>query len=308
MIDPDYFGCSSKLGFSETKLIADAVKKSSPGGDFSLIDTQPRLALSIDRISRCSSDWSVFANVALSHAENDVLCARAEPRYVLFAFEFGPDAGESDRLRAAHAFAQEAERRGLSLGKCHSAIGLGPTAVTITVIGDGAKPAVTAPNTGKIYISGPLGFSKLQYLAELGILDSVCCGQAASHRRSFVNACDWSLLSDVSGHGLAGSLLHIASDHILDITVNLTSANIAADEVVSVEAGCLLNTRSSFDRQSLACDDRAWAVAGLKETAGPIIGLLDDRMHDDLSIIMRNSINVGSFKLGTGKVNLSWKG
>ncbi len=151
VIDPDFFGCSGKLPFHETRQLVEAAGNAG-SSDFAPVGCDVAMVSSIDRIHRCARDWELFARIALDHAFGDVLCAGAAPVYAMLSFEFGLDADEADRATCSAAFARELAIRGVQLGKCHSGLSGGVTAVTVAVLAAGATRLTSVPQEGSLFL------------------------------------------------------------------------------------------------------------------------------------------------------------
>lgn len=305
MICPDFFGCSSKLTYSETRLLAESVGNGDCG-DFANFDGDGAMVSSIDRIHRCASDWDVFARIALNHAFGDVLCAGAVPVQAMLSFEFGVDTDEADRTTCSASFARELARRGVQLGKCHSSQSEGVTAVTVAVVAARPTRINSSPREGRLYLSRPIGALKLLYLSELGfpvLINPLADVATVSEGGEFYDAA-WSLVIDISGHGLLGAIASAAATHGLNFDLALSSAHVASADVLSHPVDCLQNAPSSYGVPLSGYDSRAVDLVTLKETAGPFIGFVeDDRDSDRIAI---DAIPLGRYTVGSGRIGLAW--
>ena len=96
MICPEFFGCSGKLTFSETRALAHGA--GGPLGDYS--DVASNWVASIDRIGQCSLEMPVFAQVALTHVLRDLEAAAARYEMVIAKYPGTTLARDSqERLR-----------------------------------------------------------------------------------------------------------------------------------------------------------------------------------------------------------------
>lgn len=304
MICPDFFGCSGKLPYSETRRLAEAAGNRDCS-DFAHFVCDGAMVSSIDRIHRCARDWDVFARVALDHAIGDVLCAGAFPVQAMLSFEFGADADEAGRTICSAAFARELALRGVQLGKCHSGLSSGVTAVTVAVLGARSTRLRSVPKEGSLFLSRPVGALKLLYLSELGTPgDTNPLATPPSKPGDEFNVVPWSLVIDVSGHGLLGAVAHAAAMHGLSVDLALSEAHAASSDVLSVEVECLQNPPQSYDLVLEGFDSRAIALATLRETAGPFVGFLEKGREADYSAI--NWIPLGRYAAGDGRIELTW--
>ena len=311
LIDPDHFGCSSKLNYEETARYGRIGRNSATAlADYSLIAGNPPLALSIDRLSRCATDWLVFAQIALNHVLADIEVGFATPEQVLIAYEFGPDAPDpADRGLAVAAFRAAVDGRELTLGKCHSSIGEGPTAVTIAVVGHVTSGAFTEMSSGTVLIERPIGYFKLHYMAEMGLDDRLIGftrALAGVPSRTFLEK-GWAALCDVSGHGLLGSLLSLAERASIDIRIIASPALAADPRVLSIPVGCLENPRTSYDDGRVTIDERAWPLVSVRETAGPIVGLCEGAGPFGDAFDTGRTCVIGTYARGTGRLSVSWR-
>ena len=306
MIDPPYFGCSSKLSFDETLRLSSNVFR----GDYSILPGNPAICLSIDRINRCSRDWRTFADIALNHAVGDVEVGNAIPVQILIAFEFGPDADtEEDRAAASLAFQNAADLRGITIGKRHSTIGYGPTAATIAVLGKRppSHELLALPPTGAVFLSRPLGFFMMHYMFEMGTsTDERYTSELRLPRSKGAITQNCLRVTDVSGHGLAGALADLASRDNLDISVELDLPRIAAAEVAHLPIGCLINPPEEYPPSIVFHSSVAAELGGLRETYGPLLalGYEDSRLPPLCDV---GTIRIGSFRAGQGKVDIGWR-
>jgi len=305
MIEPDFFGCSGKLPYDETLRLAEAAGNGACG-NFANVRCDRGMASSIDRIHRCARDWNVFARIALDHAFGDILCAGATPVQAMLSFEFGLDADEADRTACSAAFARELAVRGVQLGKCHSGLSVGVTAVTVAVIAAEATRLESVPREGNLFLSHPIGALKLLYLSEMGILidAGALAGLMQRRDRNSFTETPWSFVTDVSGHGLLGAVAHAAATHGLAIDLILSASHVASSEVLEVPVECLQNPSQSYDLPLKGSDAKAVALATLRETAGPFVGFLEDGLEADPSAV--DGIPLGRYSAGDGKIGLTW--
>ena len=91
----------------------------------------------------CAEDPAVFASIALNHALNDTNVSLATPRHVMIGFEFDMLPTPASRAKITRAFCSEVTRRSMALGKCHSSMSSGRTAVTLAVLA--TNPVDTRP-------------------------------------------------------------------------------------------------------------------------------------------------------------------
>jgi hypothetical protein len=212
MIDPSYFGCSAKLSFDQTSLLAGQSGSLFAACDFSTLDVSTGLALSIDKVNRCAKDWDIFASIAINHVLGDVECAGARPIQALVSYEFGVDIKPDEGEAFCKAFAAVFAGRGVQLGKCHSSIGLGPSSVTIAIVAADPRARPPLPLTGRVVLSREVGLFKAHYLSEMGILrlPDKQLAELTQPRTEQLLSLECYDMSDVSGHGLAGSLASLA--------------------------------------------------------------------------------------------------
>ena len=307
MICPDYFGCSAKLSYSETRRLASASGNQDAVGDFSKLVTKGAVVSSIDRVHRCARDWDRYARIALNHAFGDVMCAGATPVQAMLSFEFGIDAPEGEHIVCSQAFARELATRGVALGKCHSGRTDGVTAVTIATLATGPSRLASRLQVGNIYLSRPIGALKIHYLSEMGIeiveggvphlLELP--GDEAFHR------VPWDLLTDISGHGMLGAVAQVAQSHSLEIDLGLSPGHAITPEVLSVPVECLQNPLESYGLPLNRVDPSAEILATLRETAGPFLGFIEDASVHAGATAGRG-VPVGRYSRGQWKVHISW--
>lgn len=306
VIEPDFFGCSAKLSFDETSRLASA--SGADTGDFSYIADGGGLVTSIDRVHRCAEDWGRFARIALNHAFGDVVCAGATPIQALLSFEFGVDASVADHAGCSEAFARELTARGIALGKCHSARGSGVTAVTIAALA-AVDPAARGPvlREGTILISRPIGAFKLHYLREMGIdVDAPEALDLLEHPADLeFHQMPWSLVTDVSGHGLLGAATQVARSQGLAIKLDLSSRHAISADVLSVPVECLQNPLASYGVDLGAVEAEAVVLTTLRETAGPYLGFVEDGIGDGLPEGV-TGIVIGRYRRADWSVVVSW--
>jgi hypothetical protein len=298
VIDPQYFGCSAKLSLCETTSLAYQSGRATIL-DYSTISKAAN-TFSIDRINRCSKDWSTFADIALNHALGDIEVGSAAALTALLAFEFGPETSIEDRAAASIAFHQSLKSRFIEAGKCHSGFGLGPTAVTIAVAGTAIPRAPVALSSGSVYISRRLGFFKAHYLHEMGVvIDKTFSDELRRPRRPFDAGA--AVHSDISGHGLAGALLGVALNHNIDVTVKLSEELAASPYVSSIAVDCLQNDEGCYEGLPISIQSGAIPLATLRETAGPILRFVDHGNEKP-----EDGIYLGDYRSGISKVDIEW--
>jgi len=305
VICPDFFGCSGKLSYAETRRLARAAGNGACS-DFAQLGRDGPMVSSIDRVHRCARDWNIFARIALDHAFGDVLCAGAVPVHAMLSFEFGPDADEGNRSICSAAFARELAVRGVQLGKCHSGLSEGVTAVTVAVLADRATRLNSVPREGSIFLSRPIGALKLLYLSELGMpieTNSLAGILAQPQSNGFFEA-PWSFVTDVSGHGLLGAVAQAAAAHGLAVDLALSNVHAASSEVLGIPVECLQNPSKSYDLPLTGFDSRAVALATLRETAGPFVGFLETGL--EVKPVAIDAIPLGRYAAGDGRINLTW--
>jgi hypothetical protein len=307
MIDPDFFGCSGKLSYDETRALTLASGRPVVTGDFSEIASVGRVVTSVDRVHRCAKDWNLFARIALNHAFGDVVCAGAKPVQAMLSFEFGIDAPASDRGECSSAFARELAARGISLGKCHSGYGSGVTAVTIATLATAPARAQLSLGTGEIYLSRPIGAFKLHYLSEMGV-DTATAQPSdllETHVYEAFHDLPWTHVTDVSGHGLLGAVAQAAAIYGLWIDLTLSAAHAVSPEVLSVPVECLQNPLSSYGVAMADADARATTLVTMRETAGPYLGFIEDGPRDG-EVVQPSGLLVGRYRQGTEGIDISW--
>lgn len=307
MICPEFFGCSGKLDFSETRTLANAALNNARGDYSSLLDG--KLILSIDRVGRCSKYWQVFAEMALSHVCRDIEAGFGNALQALVCYEFGEDAEEHDRLELTKFLGGAIRERGIEVGKCHSVLVEGVTSLVISVVGLRAGFPQKVAEEGLVWLNRPFGAAKLQYMAEIGTL-----GRPNEHAVAITAPADvvqfswvFSVASDVSGHGLAGCLLELSDRLSIEIDISLSPQNAAASEVLNCPITLLENEPGSYGALNLRIDDGARTLALLKETAGPIIALSAEIDRGDrLPLEQAGWISIGRYSHGPNGVAIRW--
>jgi hypothetical protein len=310
MIDPDFFGCSGKVDFVETAEYRRSLNNGDPAPDYSVIASEGVLALSVDKVSRCSEDWQTYAEIALNHVLADIQVGFADPTDLLIAYEFGPDAAlREERAKAVFAFNKAAADRQLKIGKCHSAFSYGPTAVTISVLG--SKPTVTLSeaHSGAVVLERPLGYFKLHYMNVMGLAEDLAQFTTSLTRpRDCIPRGGWAGICDISGHGLLGALLSLAETASIDMRIEV-GARLAADpRVLEVPIQCLENSAASYGDAVALVDTRALQLATLRETAGPFVGLREGTGEIADCFGNKTTRSIGTYRKGSGKVEVTWGG
>ena len=305
LADPEFFGCGNKVGYFDTLPLA-ALGGDSTKGDYSEFIGFERGALSIDKVYQCSKDPAVFAAISLNHVLNDVLVSSASPVQVGIAFDFASDLDLRSRSELVSAFSSELSRRKIQLGKCHSSLS-DLTSVTIAVVAANPVCEALAPTQGDVVLSRAIGHFKMHYLHETGQIDvaNASTPLIVSPFSPLSLRDKFSDVADVSGHGIAGSLHSLALRNSIDIEVVL-SPNIAAHPLVlELPNPCLLNDYSAFQVEGLEIEIDSWRLAGLSETAGPLVGLINRE-----SVSQRGEggwpKTIGHFRPGDGKLTIKW--
>ncbi len=306
MIDPDFFGCSGKLPFNETQRLSLCANGEGSGGDFSSLAALGPLVTSIDRVHRCARDWDSFARIALNHAFGDVVCAGAKPVQAMLSFEFGADTPEHEYAECSAAFARALAERDVALGKCHSGRSDGVTAVTIATLAANPSRLTSRLETGSIYLSRPIGALKVHYLAEM----ERTVDKSATQRLLEVpddedfRSAPWSLMTDVSGHGLLGAAVQVAQGHALKIELNLSADHAIGSVVLTQPAECLQNPADSYGFPISNIHPSAALLVTLRETAGPYLGFIE--RGSLCAELTAPGILLGHYQKGDWKVGVKW--
>jgi thiamine monophosphate kinase len=280
-----------------------------PTGDYS-ISRSGHLAMSIDRVGQCSNDPASFAEIALTHACRDLEAGFVKPTDALICYEFGPETNEVEQIEIVRSVKAAAEHRNISVGKCHSVLVDGTTSLVICVIGEQNRSAMILPKTGLVWLSHGLGAAKLQYMREIGTLAGPypALKQMTLPVQTDVLSNQPSVVADVSGHGLAGSLIDLAERYGVSIDVTILPALALSEEVLAEEISLFENDRSSYGDIIDVAND-AWRLAALKETAGPLValtGLVDTNIGN--SITNAGWFRIGQYEQGESGVRIRWGG
>lgn len=263
---------------------------------------------SIDRVHRCADEWGAFARIALNHVLGDIICGGAEPIQAMISYEFGVDASAEDRAKCSDAFAEELERRGIALGKCHSALNDGVSAVTIAVLGRNNKVRRRNLSQGSIFLSRPLGAFKLHYLKQLGREISFPNPQQIlefEDHRTFLQK-PWDMVTDVSGHGLLGAADSVGKAHKLALHLQFSKEIALSPEVMSEAVDCLENPVDSYGIPIECENEEALSIAMLRETAGPMLGFMETQHLSACDLT--GFVKVGEYGAGAPGTKLSWLG
>ena len=308
MICAESFGCSGKAPFGETRLFA-GIAGLSGLGDYSRL-AGSNLIFSVDRISRCSSSWKEFAEIAFAHASRDLEVGFGLPVHALVCFEFGEDTQPEDRTELVRSVYDAASSRNIELGKCHSAKTLSDvTSLVIALVGEGSLRPAKPSSRGMVWISGQIGFSKLLYLEGMKQKPNQhpiakILAKPLNLRRFHEQ---FSVLSDVSGHALAGCLCDLAERETVAIEVKLSARLAASPDVLEVPVSLLENSLDDYSCSRLAISNPALRLSLLKETAGPIVAFsaeLAECESEELESFGWQ--NIGSFERATASVSIGW--
>jgi hypothetical protein len=277
-----------------------------PCGDYSL---SAGLAISIDRIGQCSADSRSFVEIALAHTCRDLEAGFATPTDALICYEFGPETGTQEQVEIVRSLKAAADSRNISVGKCHSVLVDGTTSLVICVFGKQNRTAGDLPATGSVWLSHGLGASKLQYMREIGTLSDRTSAfeLMISNVRTDVFGHRPCLIADVSGHGLAGTLVDLAERCGASINVSIGPALALSNDVLTEKITLFENDWSSYSHIIDVEDPTARRLASLKETAGPLIALTEsiDRRADN-SISDAGWFRIGHYEQGEAGVRIQW--
>ncbi len=312
MIDPDGFGCSSKLTFAETVALATVSKDSLHFTDFDFVKiSDVQILTSTDQIFRCSRDWDIFADIAIAHAVADVVVGGATPSSLSISFAFGPDTEinltedlqKVERQLATQAFHNSAKRMGLTVGKCHSVFTNDPTNVTISSLGVRKAAIQAIPTQGAMFLSDKIGSAKSLYMSEIGLItaDQVSLNQLRSISKPIATQHN-AFHTDVSGHGLAGAVMLACLQNGWDAHLMLGTDCTFSTETVGYAVGCLQNSLDSYGSNFSCVGTEAKIVCTLRETSGPILSFVECSEHQDYGFPC-----VGYFTPGNGEVSASWR-
>lgn len=306
LIDPEFFGCGNKVDYFDTLSLAQ-LGGDQTKGDYSEVFGLRSAAFSIDKVYQCAQDNSTFAAIALNHALNDVLVSSAAPIQAGIAFEFAANLTSDARQELVTAFRRELDRRNIQLGKCHSSLSE-VTSVTIAVIATNPRIDRQRASQGDVTLSRAIGHFKMHYLMETGQIGPVVTSTELltnPFSSAFADS-EFSDVTDVSGHGLAGSLHSLATRNSIDIDVILSPHLAAHPYVFEMPNACLLNDFHAFEIEGIDIDIESWRIAGLMETAGPMVGIVNRENKVDQEESCWPKV-IGHFSSGKGKLTIKWE-
>lgn len=305
MICAEFFGCSGKLDFLATReLVTKAGAK--PLGDFS-ISRSGTVVMSIDRVAECSNNAQLFADIAVAHACRDLEAGFATPTDMLVCFEFEEGTGDQRQVEIVRAIMEAAKKRNIVIGKCHSVFVEGPTSLVFCVCGNRQDISNALPAEGAVWLSHGLGAAKIQYMTEIGTFVG-----ANPHYDKMINSIDTTMLtakncvlSDVSGHGLVGTLMDLAERCGISIEVTISPRTAIAREVITEEITLLANEPDAYG-PLVHFDERAKPLALLKETAGPLVALCVSEARQCQELSRAGWTQIGAFKRGQIGARIRW--
>jgi selenophosphate synthase len=114
------------------------------------------------------------------------------------------------------------------------------------------------------------------------------------------------IMADVSGHGLAGSLVDLAERLRVSIDVTVSPRIALSERVLSEEITLFENEWSDYGRDVQA-DEDAKRLVSLKETAGPLVALSRPmRPMEEDRISAAGWMRIGDFARGKPGVRIQW--
>ena len=114
----------------------------------------------------------------------------------------------------------------------------------------------------------------------------------------------WSLMTDVSGHGLLGAAVQVAQGHALKIELNLSADHAIGSVVLTQPAECLQNPADSYGFPISNIHPSAALLVTLRETAGPYLGFIE--RGSLCAELTAPGILLGHYQKGDWKVGVKW--
>jgi len=309
MREPGLYGCGNKVSFQEVSNLSLLISDGAMVDSHTIGETT--YVQSIDRVSDCSREPDLFAQMAIRHCINDVYAAGAEPFFVSICFEFNSSSTPADRAALSAAFFRAAHAKGLDVGKCHSVMHDDATSVVLSTMGKKISDCGTSASVcgrGKLLLTKRIGYSKLLFMKERegtsvagmypfmgGRLDPV-------PHPSIVRA-----MTDVSGFGLAGAAIALAQRTTTDLNLELDSTVMASADVLGAPEPCMQNWIGDYSSERTVIDESSWPIAGLRETCGPFLCMVDDQQIRENVNLYRDWLTVGFYSDGSGLTSIAMK-
>lgn len=281
-LTPNMMGCNAKVKLPQLYRMQQIVN--SNGCDFSVYPLgEYDIITSIDRIGRNLTDLCLFAEMAIEHAFRDILVAQANPTGADICFEFGIDmCNESDIDTIVKSTLLYCEKFGIQIGKLHSVLS---QQTHITVAARGLRPASRDKkkiSSGKVFLVGLLGISKLNSLREFEE-NSV----PSPHNFMRIDTIkpllfrirdELSDVSDVSGYGLAGALSNLAQRHRVGMEIELKPQLLSHRSAIDIPFDC---HQTDYDETCIDfLSTQAMKIATLREVAGPLVLLVENTSRE----------------------------
>ena len=269
-INLDRIGCGQKIPMKALHRIADLSGLDVTADCASESVDGVVLLSSIDRVGRFCNDLGVYCRLAVLHAASDIIVAGGTPRLASVCVEYGPEFSSTEDFAALTCYLRQAlKEQGLSLQNLHS-VQSEYTYLTISVTGSQRVLQEANGKEGSIYLSRPIGASKLLVLKTLDNEDvTTVANEIFEHRfrgTAFANVA----ATDITGFGLAGATFNLCSRLQVSARLDLTYRHIAANDVLAVPITCL-EAKDLPEKADTAKCRKLQILTRCIEFAGPVL-------------------------------------
>lgn len=213
-------GCGRKLSTSrirgERKRLSElGVLGSGPEWvDAVPLANRPELLMSIDTSVRSQSTTKDFFRLAFLHAMRDLHASFTNPTDFSASVRFDDSNLEHELREFSQSLSDIQSSTRAKVGKLHSFLGVGPTEVTVSVVGERLRELqLVQDNKYDLFMLGEIYTGTGDDERDWRLL--------LSHGELIAKSKEITLAKDISGDGLAGALVQISEDRNWIISLHL---------------------------------------------------------------------------------------
>lgn len=272
-MDPRKVGCGTKIGFESLTKVRDLAGL----GHFD--DATPfecggvSVTQTIDTIGRFCQSETAFVETSVQHCINDLVAVGSRAEALAASITYGPEyETDTEMAGLVRKLLLACAARNIQLTNLHSLAG-NYSSLTLSAIGPKCEREDIGL-TGPIFLSRPIGNFKMGVLREAEAINGSLWFAAARANPLSRKPTGVQIMTDVTGFGLAGSLLAVARRLGLRCDVALTREHAVDPDVVGLPFQCM--TEDLRNEIGLSFNnERARQIGSCRELCGPFIMLAE---------------------------------
>lgn len=306
-LDISQVGCKAKLPYFELSYLTNSNSQENNFNNCGLSFEKDDCAFyaTIDRVGKFVRNDDIYSRMSVRHFLNDLYAEMCVPISATICVEYGPEykslEGKSNLIKCILG---NLSNSCVNVSNIHS-MESKYSYVTASVIGYSLKKYRDTPESGKIYLTHPLGRLKEIYLNDL---DNSYKLEKIDIDMPFEKICriPISYMSDVTGFGLEAELYNVSVKYNLSIEILFEENSIFSKSLYSIPAACMISENKYPDDRFIYQDERSKMISKNIEVAGPLIVLCNDDNIDKIPVeIASELICIGVYKKSIGKNNIN---